>query len=228
MGVDDRAYILERTRKRKAAENARANGFGWGVALWLTSVVAAFYCGVLYQFSHADAGKSVSAASAVDPSGDHHLLERFTGTLLVNPLGIETAPAVPFPANGSLYLYNAPVDEGAELTIVSNKSHPETSYFVRVSDWSTRAPVLDIFVLGGGHAAKTLLPFGTYRITYAGGKTWYGTKTLFGRGMAMSEGLSPTQLYRSGPNQTTGAIITLENQINGNFPTRPAPRNAFD
>ncbi len=228
MGLDDRAYILERTRRREAAENARTNGLGWGAALWLTSVVAAFYCGVLYQSSHADAGKSVSGASAVDTSGNHHLLERFTGTLLANTLGTETAPVVPLPANGSLYLYNSPVDEGAELTIVSDKSHPETSYFVRVSDWSTRAPVLDIFVLGGGHAAKTLLPFGTYRISYAGGKTWYGTKTLFGRGMTVSEGLSPTQLYRSGPNQTTGATITLEHQINGNFPTRSAPRNAFD
>jgi hypothetical protein len=41
-------------------------------------------------------------------------------------------------------------------------------------------PVSDILVQGGGYEAKTSLPFGTYRITYAQGKTWYGNEKLFG------------------------------------------------
>ncbi len=152
MGLDDRDYMRERARRRDIAENARSNGSGWGKSptsskssmrgagwgpsLWLASVAAAFYCGVLFQSSHADSSRRIigSAPAGAGSSDVHHPLERFTGALS-GTFGIETSPAVSFPENGSLHLYGPPVDGGAELIIVSNKLQPEMNYFVRASDW---------------------------------------------------------------------------------------------
>jgi len=53
-------------------------------------------------------------------------------------------------------------------------------HFVKVEDWSSRTPVCTLFIRAGEQATVNLPP-GEYKVKFAQGLTWYGTKHLFGK-----------------------------------------------
>ncbi len=54
-------------------------------------------------------------------------------------------------------------------------------YYVRIEDADSGRLVMTV-LLDGGHPLRTRLPFGSYRLDYAVGRTWYGPQALFGPG----------------------------------------------
>lgn len=133
----------------------------------------------------------------------------------------EDFPPLPFPANGSATLYRS-INVGVPTVpfkVISNQTQSGINYFVTVSDWNTNSPLMGIFILSR-QTAEVKIPVGTYRISIAEGKSWYGPQKLFGKKTVIHEGINPTHFYQSGPNQFTGAVISLTGVINGNYPIK--------
>jgi hypothetical protein len=51
---------------------------------------------------------------------------------------------------------------------------------VTLEEWTTRRPVLSVFIQSG-RTVELKVPPGSYRLTHASGKRWYGNDQLFGR-----------------------------------------------
>lgn len=213
MSADDRDYMIERHHKRQAVEDGNLHRSKFN----LVAAQPPFDASCRDVHPPASSYRGVAAVAGV----------LVLAAAITYQSGRESAPPFDLPENGSSHLFRAAESKSAPFKIVSNKSHPELNYLVRVSDWTTGAPLLNLFVRGGQEAEVPLSP-GTYRITYGQGTTWYGPEKLFGRGMVVSEGITPTRLYQSGPSQMTGVIITLTGQFNGNYPTKPGNKSAFD
>lgn len=60
------------------------------------------------------------------------------------------------------------------------------NYFLKLSDWTSNAPAVELFVRGG-ETVDVEIPFGTYRVRMAAGTTWYGEKTRFGPDTAYTQ-----------------------------------------
>lgn len=136
----------------------------------------------------------------------------------------EDYPPLSLPNNGSVILYSPIyVTPPAPFKIISDQMHGDINYFVTVSDWDTHLPLMGIFV-SNGQMAEVKIPLGTYRISIAEGKYWYGPQRLFGKKTVIYEGINPTLIYQSESNQFIGAIINLTGMINGNYPIKLVAR----
>lgn len=134
----------------------------------------------------------------------------------------ETDTPVPLPDNGSVIQYR-PIGTTslvAPFKVITNSSSVTTHYLVLVSDWNTSAPVMAMFIFGG-REAQTMLPIGTYRVSIAKGTKWYGMDHLFGKKTVQTQGAKPINLYQSASHQTMGAIINLNEAVDGNYPMDP-------
>ena len=52
-------------------------------------------------------------------------------------------------------------------------------YYVKIVDWDTKKKICTVFIRAG-QSVNLDLPLGIYRLRYATGERWYGTKFLFG------------------------------------------------
>jgi len=92
-------------------------------------------------------------------------------------------------------------------------------YCVKVIHWSTNDLVTLIFIRNG-EKVRTRLPFGSYKIKYATGETWYGKNHLFGPDTFYKEADERFDFIKEG-NQARGYRVELFLQMNGNLHTRP-------
>jgi tetratricopeptide (TPR) repeat protein len=133
-------------------------------------------------------------------------------------------PAVPLPANGTVKRYG--FSEGiARLTIATRKGGGH--YFVRLRTVGTGELIAEVFVREGQRASIEV-PLGTYELTYATGRTWYGPKAgaLFGpeTGYAKAD---DTFTFRIDGNQILGYTVELYLQAYGNLETEPMSAREF-
>jgi tetratricopeptide (TPR) repeat protein len=133
-------------------------------------------------------------------------------------------PAVPLPANGMVRRYG--FSEGiAPLTIATRKGGGH--YFVRLRTVGTRELIAEVFVREGQQASIEV-PLGTYELTYATGRTWYGPRAgaLFGpeTGYAKAD---DTFTFRREGNQILGYTVELYQQAFGNLETEPMSAREF-
>ena len=133
-------------------------------------------------------------------------------------------PAVPLPANGTVRRYG--FSEGiAPLTIATRTGGGH--YFVKLRTVGTGELIAEVFVREGQRASIEV-PLGTYELTYATGRTWYGPKAgaLFGpeTGYAKADN---TFTFRIDGNQILGYTVELYLQTHGNLETKPMSAREF-
>lgn len=119
--------------------------------------------------------------------------------------------ALPFSGNVTSYSSQQKV---APLSINTSSG---TNYLVKLKDAHTGNPVMTIFIRSGD-SVEVLVPLGSYEITYASGKNWYGYDYLFGPETIYSKAESLFTFSDSGY-QINGYTITLYSVSNGNLKT---------
>ncbi|MEM7820361.1 MAG: J domain-containing protein [Candidatus Aenigmatarchaeota archaeon] len=89
---------------------------------------------------------------------------------------IFTEPIQPLPINGAIKRY---VDDEAIAPLKITTRESGNHYFVKIVDWHTNKLVCTVFIRSG-QSVNLDVPIGTYKLKYATGEQWYGTKFLFG------------------------------------------------
>ncbi len=139
-----------------------------------------------------------------------------------------SAKQMPMPATGDVTLYqlghSAPLVASFSVAAKSSGLN-KASHLVKMVDANTGQPVLSVFVRSG-ERASIKIPLGLYKANIASGEKWYGETKLFGPGTTVQQGNAPLNFYSDG-NSIIGHTLTLEGTINGNFPTRQLPADAF-
>lgn len=104
------------------------------------------------------------------------------------------------------------------------ETHPGSNYYVKLVDMAGRT-VMAMYV-EGGRPFETEVPLGIYEMRYASGKTWYGTKHLFGPETAYAKADSRFEFTFDG-NQYNGYTVELFLQNNGNLSTSTMSAGSF-
>ncbi len=143
-----------------------------------------------------------------------------------NPLppktGVENKKPV---TNWSQFSPEPPKDEAiAPLKITTRDSG--NHYFVKVVDWYTRMKVCTVFIRSG-QSVSLDVPLGSYKLMYATGEKWYGTKFLFGPQTAYSVADKKFDFeMRNG--HVSGYTVELILQPNGNLKTNKIAAEDFE
>jgi len=124
--------------------------------------------------------------------------------------------AMPHTGDTRLFRQNAPGTAFAPLKLIGNRDGKHC--LVRLEDWQTEVPVLDVFVRNG-EVTETNVALGQYRAKIACGSTWYGAQ-LFGPAAPMSQLAQPVQFIRNANGGTTGMQISLTQRMGGNLQTQ--------
>lgn len=140
----------------------------------------------------------------------------------------EPTEPVPLPANGAVTWHQSRSGKTVPFTFESSTFDADTNYYVRLVQEESNEPVLSMFVRAG-QKASVQAPIGSYRLFVAEGSTWYGVKRLFGHGTRVTEGLESIELtYDPRTRQSMGRIVSYRKRLDGNYPTHPAGKAAFD
>jgi hypothetical protein len=132
-------------------------------------------------------------------------------------------PAVPLPANGTIRRYG--FSEGvAPLTIATRTGGGH--YFVRLRTAGSRELIAEVLVREG-QQTSIKIPLGTYELSYATGRTWYGRKGSFFGPETMYTKADDTFTCRIEGNQVIGYTIELYPQSLGNLETEPISAREF-
>jgi hypothetical protein len=98
-------------------------------------------------------------------------------------------------------------------------------YYLKLEDALTGRLAMTIFV-EGGHNFRTRVPFGSYRILYATGTTWYGPQLLFGPKTRRFR-LDRTFEFARKRGAYVGARIELGQRASGSPGSIPVPTVEF-
>jgi hypothetical protein len=101
----------------------------------------------------------------------------------------------------------------------------QDNYFIKLVDAHTNSSVMTIYVYGG-RTFETHVPLGTYRLRYATGLRWYGTKHLFGPETGYSE-VDDSLTFSVQGNEVQGNDIELVPQLGGNLATKTISADEF-
>lgn len=134
------------------------------------------------------------------------------GSLLNNNTFNQPIQAIP--ENGTVFKYSTR-DCIAPFGIATGSDN--MNYYVKLSEWNTKKPVISIFVRAGQNA-NIKVPLGSYEIKFASGKTWYGENYLFGNETVYTKATQKIDFYMSG-NTIKGYTIQLYQQVGGNLKT---------
>ena len=131
-------------------------------------------------------------------------------------------PVVAKPDNGYFVNFNKGKAK-AELTI---KTPPGDSYYyILLKNPTSNATEMSLFVHPNS-AADIKVPLGDYKMFYASGKEWYGTKYIFGPKTIYSKADDTFRFYMQG-NDIVGHTVTLIEQVDGNLHTSIATKSDF-
>lgn len=147
-------------------------------------------------------------------------------TLIVKISNHAIPIAPPLPATGEIQRFrqDAPNTIYAPFQVTANTVAP-FHYLVKLEDWQTGVPLLNIFVRHG-EAVNIKVPLGTYRLKYAYGSSWYGPQHLFGKETSVVQAVMPLSFTQES-NQVRGKMIDLTPKVTGNMQTVPGNRTIF-
>lgn len=91
----------------------------------------------------------------------------------------------------------------------------EANVFIKLSDWTSGAPAFSIFVRAG-ETVDVKVPFGTYRVRMASGKTWYGEKIRFGPDTTYTQ-IDESLTFSIDGDRLSGHELQLSRVRNGNL-----------
>lgn len=133
-------------------------------------------------------------------------------------------PPVALPANGTVtrYHYSEAI---APLTIATRAGGGH--YYVKLRTVGTGKVIAAVFVREGQRASIEV-PLGTYELSYATGRTWYGSEAgaLFGPETRYAKA-DDTFTFRIDGNQIQGYTVELYLQTYGNLETEPMSAREF-
>lgn len=132
-------------------------------------------------------------------------------------------PLQPLPINGAIKRYVN--DEAiAPLKIITRDSG--NHYFVKIVDWYIKKEVCTVFIRSG-QTVSLDVPLGTYKLKYATGEKWYGTKFLFGPETTYS--VADKQFdFEMRRDHVSGYTVELILQPNGNLKTNNITAEEFE
>jgi hypothetical protein len=130
-----------------------------------------------------------------------------------------------FPQSGTTILYQPGTDSTAKLTVISEDRNTDNC-IVKLEDWRTGVPVLELFIKAEQSAEVPNIPLGEYRVKTLCGNKWYGRAKLFGANSTASISETSLIFYKRG-DQYFGHTLNLNHSINGNFKTVPLSSNSF-
>lgn len=175
----------------------------------------AIILGGLWLLAEANNTASNSVRSQPSPSA----APRTTSPILPENL----PPAVPRPRPGLLFNWTGRTPQ-APLKIVTPSG---SDYYVKLVDANTGADAVAIFVRGG-QSIQVDVPLGTYRMRYASGQTWRGTRHLFGPGTLTNYGEAESVFdFHISAGYIKGYTVELVPQVGGNLRTRPIKPGQF-
>jgi len=133
-----------------------------------------------------------------------------------------TEPIQPLPLNGAIkkYVQNKAI---APLKIKTRDSG--NHYYVKLVDWDTNKPVCTVFIRSG-QSVSIHVPLGSYKLKYATGEQWFGTKFLFGPKTAYSVADEQFDFEVQGEH-VSGYTVELIQQPNGNLKTSEISAEEF-
>lgn len=177
------------------------------VAMWGVAMVG-------YHLMHSTAPTTRSNPPAFSPSIPQKEAEARTWNL----------PPVALPANGTVRSYGFS-EAIAPLTIATRTGGGH--YFVKLRTVGSGALIAEVFVREGQRASIEV-PLGTYELTYATGRTWYGPEAgaLFGPETRYAKA-DDIFTFRIDGNQIQGYTIELYLQTHGNLETKPMSASKF-
>ncbi len=129
-------------------------------------------------------------------------------------------PEQPTPEQGGMEYGDSYVNSTgttAPLKITTRAS--DGNYVMKVVNWDTGEFVASYFI-NRGSTLSIELPLGSYKLKFASGDKWYGTKFLFGPRTSYSYIPDKMTFYLSG-DYARGHRIELIPQVGGNLDTRP-------
>lgn len=136
------------------------------------------------------------------------------------------APAeMEFPQSGTTILYQPGTPSAAKLTVISEDRNTDNC-IVKLEDWRTGVPVLELFIKAEQSAEVPNVPLGEYRVKTLCGNKWYGRTKLFGANSTASIGETSLIFYKRG-DQYFGHTLNLNRSLSGNFKTAPASSSLF-
>jgi len=132
---------------------------------------------------------------------------------------------LPLPQSHLMKRYWSRADNPVLAPLQFETARGNSNFYIKVVDYLSNQPIATCFVRGG---EKLLLhiPVGTYRIRYATGSIWYGTKDLFGPETAYSEADDKFDLSIQG-DEVQGYTIELYKQLNGNLSVKNISKAEF-
>lgn len=131
-------------------------------------------------------------------------------------------PIQPLPINGAIKRYVK--DEAiAPLKITTRDSG--NHYFVKIIDWYTSKKVCTVFIRSG-QSVSLGVPLGYYKLKYATGEKWYGTKFLFGPETVYSVADKQFDFEIRG-DHVSGYTVELILQPSGNLKTNTITAEEF-
>lgn len=133
----------------------------------------------------------------------------------------------PMPLSGELFRYvgNYRFQSPGGLPRLQVTAPVGASYFIKLADADTMAPVTSMFVRAG-EVADIMVPFGRYHVTMAAGSTWYGEKMRFGPDTSYSE--VPNELeFKIEGDQLQGHELLLTLVPHGNLSPRKINADQF-
>lgn len=131
------------------------------------------------------------------------------------PVPAFTEAARPLPSTGVFKEYFDPNAQFALGPMRFDTQMGGPNYYVKIVDWNTSSVVLTGFIRSG-QSLSVHIPVGTYRLKFAAGDIWYGSKYRFGPSTAYSVAADSFDIEIEG-NQVAGYTVTLYKQLNGNL-----------
>lgn len=190
---------------------------------------------IIFGFNALNAGSSSSSSGAAQPPPRDYAAT----AQREDPLGIEksrqpaqpirfkpedfepafTEPELPLPEQGALLFSDRFAFDKGTTAPFKLTTPSDGNYVMKVEDWSTKE-FLAMYFIRRSSTLEIELPLGSYRLKFAQGDKWYGTKFLFGPRTGYSYVPDKMDFYISG-DYARGHRIELIPQANGNLKTPP-------
>ena len=124
-----------------------------------------------------------------------------------------SVPEVELPYTGNVNNYSSET----KIAPFAIETSGGANYFVKLKDIYSNQTVMEFFIRGG-ERISTKVPLGTYQITYASGKKWYGYNNLFGSDTSYNK-TDQNFNFKQTSQGVSGYTITLYQVSNGNLST---------
>lgn len=129
-------------------------------------------------------------------------------------------PERALPAQGALELSETTSTyQGLRATLMITTRPSEGNYVMKIQDWNTGAFIGEFFI-NQGDTFSVDLPLGSYKLKFATGNKWYGTKYLFGPSTRYSYAADEMVLSLV-ENRLKGIHLTLIPSLGGTLVTPP-------